>query len=52
MRRAPTPDWLRGAGLDAAVAIGAGDLREIIVADESSGTRREVESALSSPLEE
>lgn len=44
----PTPAWLRGAGLDAAVVI-AGGRRELVLADDS---RREVETAVASLLEE
>jgi ATP phosphoribosyltransferase regulatory subunit len=46
---APTPSWLRGAGLDAALVIGAGGRRELVVADDS---RRDLEAAVSSLLEE
>lgn len=46
---APTPSWLRGAGLDAALVIGAGGRRELVVADDS---RRDLEARVSSLLEE
>ncbi len=45
---APTPSWLRGAGLDAGVVIGAAS-PALILADDS---RRDVHVALSSLLEE
>ena len=45
---APTPSWLRGAGLDAAVLIDA-RTRTLVLADDS---RRDVEAAISSLLEE
>jgi len=45
----PTPSWLRGAGLDAAVVIDAGGHRELVVADDS---RRELDPTISSLLEE
>ena len=45
----PTPSWLRGAGLDAAVVIGAGGRRELVVADDA---RRDLDPAISSLLEE
>jgi ATP phosphoribosyltransferase regulatory subunit len=45
----PTPAWLRGAGLDAAVVIDAGGRRAVVVADD---TRRDLEPAVSSLLEE
>jgi len=45
----PTPSWLRGAGLDAAVVIDAGGRREIVVADDS---RRDLEARVSSLLED
>jgi ATP phosphoribosyltransferase regulatory subunit len=46
---APTPSWLRGAGLDAAVVIDAGGHRELVLADDS---RRDLDPAISSLLEE
>jgi len=46
---APRPSWLRGAGLDAAVVIGAGGRRELVLADAS---RRDLEAAISSLLED
>jgi len=46
---APTPSWLRSAGLDAAVVIDAGEHRELVVADDS---RHDLETAISSLLEE
>jgi ATP phosphoribosyltransferase regulatory subunit len=45
----PTPSWLRGAGLDAAIVIDASGHRELVLADES---RRELDPAVSSLLEE
>jgi ATP phosphoribosyltransferase regulatory subunit len=45
----PTPGWLRGAGLDAAVVIDGAGRRELVLADES---RRDVETALSSLMED
>jgi hypothetical protein len=44
----PTPAWLRGAGLDAAVVI-AGGRRDLVLADDS---RRDVETAVASLMEE
>jgi ATP phosphoribosyltransferase regulatory subunit len=43
----PSPSWLRGTGLDAAVVIGAGGRRELVLADD---TRRDVSTALSAAL--
>lgn len=45
----PTPAWLRGAGLDAALVIDGAGRRELVLADDS---RRDVETAVSSLLEE
>ena len=45
----PTPSWLRGVGLDAAVVVDGAGRRELVLADDS---RREVSSAISSLLEE
>lgn len=45
----PGASWLRGAGLDAAVVIGAGGRRELVLADDS---RRDLEAAISSLLED
>ncbi|HEX2688223.1 MAG TPA: ATP phosphoribosyltransferase regulatory subunit [Kofleriaceae bacterium] len=45
----PTPSWLRGAGLDAAVVIAAGGRRALVVADDA---RHDLDPALSSLLEE
>jgi ATP phosphoribosyltransferase regulatory subunit len=45
----PTPSWLRGAGLDAAVVIDAGGHRALVVADDARG---DLEPAVSSLLEE
>jgi ATP phosphoribosyltransferase regulatory subunit len=45
----PTPSWLRGAGLDAAVMIDASGRRELVLADDA---RRDLQSAISSLLEE
>jgi len=44
----PTPAWLRGAGLDVAVVIGAGGRRELVVGD----TRRALDPTISALLEE
>ncbi len=46
---APTPGWLRGAGLDAAIVIDGSGRRAVVLADDS---RREVEPAILSLLEE
>ena len=45
----PTPAWLRGVGLDAAVVIESGGRRALVLADDS---RRDVEAAVSSLMEE
>jgi ATP phosphoribosyltransferase regulatory subunit len=45
----PTPSWLRGVGLDAAVVVDGGGRREVVLADDS---RRDLQSAISSLLEE
>jgi ATP phosphoribosyltransferase regulatory subunit len=45
----PTPGWLRGAGLDAAVVIDGAGRRELVLADAS---RRDVETAISSLMED
>jgi ferric-dicitrate binding protein FerR (iron transport regulator) len=45
----PTPSWLRGVGLDAAVVVNGGGQREVVLADDS---RRELQTAISSLLEE
>jgi len=45
----PTPGWLRGAGLDAALVIDAGGRRAVVLADDS---RRDVETSVSSLMEE
>jgi ATP phosphoribosyltransferase regulatory subunit len=47
--RVPKASWLRGAGLDAAIVIGAGDRHRLVLADDS---RRDVEAAISSLLED
>lgn len=44
----PTPSWLRGAGLDAAVVVDGGR-REVVLADDA---RRDLQTAISSLLEE
>jgi ATP phosphoribosyltransferase regulatory subunit len=46
---APTPSWLRGAGLDAAVVVDGGGRRQLMLADDSRG---DVRAAISSLLEE
>lgn len=46
---APTPSWLRGAGLDAAVVIDAGGCRALMAADDA---RRDVDPVVLSLLEE
>jgi len=45
----PTPGWLRGVGLDAAVVIDGAGRRELVLADAS---RRDVETAISSLMED
>jgi len=45
----PTPSWLRGAGLDAALVLDAAGRRELVLADDS---RRDVATAVSSLMEE
>lgn len=45
----PSPGWLRGVGLEAALVVDAGGRRELILADDS---RQDVSSAISSLLEE
>jgi ATP phosphoribosyltransferase regulatory subunit len=44
----PTPGWLRGAGLDAALVIDGAGRRELMLADAS---RRDVEAAVSSVMD-
>ena len=44
----PTPAWLRGAGLDAALVIDGAGRRELVLADPS---RRDVEAAVSSVMD-
>src|SRR5262249_36528899 len=45
----PTPAWLRGAGLDAAVGIDGSGRRELVLADDA---RRDVFAAVVSLMEE
>jgi ATP phosphoribosyltransferase regulatory subunit len=44
----PTPGWLRGAGLDAALMIDGAGRRELVLADAS---RRDIETAVSSVMD-